>query len=192
MARRGWVVEKGREFGVIVDEVGLDILKAVRKIEARASIGLAGRRARRCTKDVGRVLRIRNPSFETATSGRRLTLRHWPLWRASEAYLQLVGFPKHGRECSGHFIFRVNVPKSGHGVALPPGRTVYPLLSPLTLPLFYLPSFSPNSLAPFAFPLATIADRSPSSCTTAAQRIRAVTSLFLSPHRCLSNRSIRL
>jgi hypothetical protein len=94
MARRGWVVEKGREFRVIVDEVGLDILKAVRKIEARASIGLAGRRARRCTKDVGRVLRIgriRNPSFETATSGRRLTLRHGPLWRASEAYLRLGG-----------------------------------------------------------------------------------------------------
>ena len=41
MARRGWVVEKGREFRVIVDEVSLDILKAARKIEARASIGRA-------------------------------------------------------------------------------------------------------------------------------------------------------
>ena len=41
MARRGWVVEKGREFRVIVDEVGLDILKAAQKVEARASIGRA-------------------------------------------------------------------------------------------------------------------------------------------------------
>jgi hypothetical protein len=56
MARRGWVVvEKGREFRVIVDEVGLDILKAARKIEARTSIGRAGRGARRRTKDVEHV-----------------------------------------------------------------------------------------------------------------------------------------
>jgi hypothetical protein len=55
MARVGCVVEKGREFRVIVDEVGLDILKAARKIEARTSIGRAGRGARRRTKDVEHV-----------------------------------------------------------------------------------------------------------------------------------------
>ena len=56
MARRGWVVvEKGREFRVIVDEVGLDTLKAVRKTKARASIGRKGRGARRYAKDVGHV-----------------------------------------------------------------------------------------------------------------------------------------
>jgi hypothetical protein len=55
MARRGWVVKKGREFRVIVDEVGLDTLKAVRKTKARASIGRKGRGARRYAKDVGHV-----------------------------------------------------------------------------------------------------------------------------------------
>jgi len=88
MARRGWVVEKGREFRMIVDEVGLDILKAARKIEARASIGRAGRRARRCTKDVGHVF-CGLKELEIRASG--MTLRHWPLCRVSEAYLELRG-----------------------------------------------------------------------------------------------------
>ena len=48
-------MEKGREFRVIVDEIGLDILKVARKIKARASIGRTGRRARRCAKDAGHV-----------------------------------------------------------------------------------------------------------------------------------------
>jgi hypothetical protein len=39
MARRGRVVEKGREFKVIVD---LDILKEARNTEARASFGRTG------------------------------------------------------------------------------------------------------------------------------------------------------
>lgn len=78
------MVEKGREFRVIVDEVGLDILKAARKTKARASIGRTGRGARRCAKDVGHVscelkeLEIRASRLRLR---RRLTLRHWPLWR---------------------------------------------------------------------------------------------------------------
>jgi hypothetical protein len=69
MARRGWVVEKGREFRVIVDEVGLDTLKAARKTEARASIGRTGRGAKRRAKDVFcefKELEIR--ASKTATS----------------------------------------------------------------------------------------------------------------------------
>jgi hypothetical protein len=47
------VVEKGREVRVTVDEIGLDSLTAVRKTEARASIGRASRRAKgSITKDV--------------------------------------------------------------------------------------------------------------------------------------------
>ena len=89
MERRGWVVEKGREFRVIVDEVGLDILKAARKIEARASIGRAGRRARRYTKDVGHVFcELKELEIRAA----RLTLRHWPLWRVSESLFTAWGW----------------------------------------------------------------------------------------------------
>ena len=79
MARRGWVVEKGREFRVIVDEVGLDTLKAARKTEARASIRRTGRGAKRRAKDVFcefKELEIRASRLRLR---RRLTLRHWPL-----------------------------------------------------------------------------------------------------------------
>jgi hypothetical protein len=85
MARRGWVVEKGREFRVIVDEVGLDTLKAARKTEARASIGRTGRGAKRRAKDVFcefKELEIRASRLRLR---RRLTLRHWPLWRVTQA-----------------------------------------------------------------------------------------------------------
>ena len=101
MARRGWVVEKGREFRVIVDEVGLDILKAARKIEARASIGRAGRRARRYTKDVGYVfcelkeLEIRASKTDIASLA--------AYGESVKAYLQFWVVPKHRREWSGHF-----------------------------------------------------------------------------------------
>jgi len=102
MARRGRVVEKGREFRVIVNEVGLDILKAARKIEARASIGRAGRGARRCTKDVGHVF-CELKELEIRASG--LTLRHWPLWRVSESLFTAWVVPKHRREFSGPLYF---------------------------------------------------------------------------------------